>query len=132
MVNNAYTRAAQNYKKEAVQTMSPGELVIALFDECLKMLAHAKEYIASKNIPDKSKCLQKAKKIINYLAASLDMQYPISQELVTLYEYYIWEITQVNIKNDPAKLDDLILMITDIRDGFKGANAKVASGGASA
>lgn len=126
MVNNAYSRAVQNYKKEAVQTMSPGEIVIALFDECIKMIAYAGEHIKSGNIPEKSNCLTKAKKIINYLAASLDMQYPISQELVTLYEYYIWEITQANIKNDISKLDDLVLMITDIRDGFKGANSKVA------
>lgn len=126
MVNNAYSRAVQNYKKEAVQTMSPGEIVIALFDECIKMLAYAGEHIKNGNIPEKSNCLIKAKKIINYLAASLDMQYPISQELATLYEFYVWEITQANIKNDIAKLDDLILMVTDIRDGFKGANSKTA------
>jgi len=124
MVNNAYSRAVQNYRKEAVKTMSPGEIVVALFDECIKMLAYAKEHINTGNIQEKSNCIIKAKKIVNYLAASLDMQYPISEELATLYEYYTWEMTQVNISNNTQKLDDLIVMITDIRDGFKGANSK--------
>jgi len=127
MENNAYARAAQNYKREAVQTMSPGEIVVSLFDEAIKKLACAKEHINNKNIQEKSNCLNKAKKIINYMAASLDMQYPISEELARLYEYYTWEIGQANIKNDTNKLDDLVFMISEIRDGFKGAAAKVTT-----
>jgi len=125
-MENPYNRAAQNYKREAVQTMSPGEIIVALLNEAVKMLAYAKEHIISKNIQEKSNCLTKAKKIISYMAASLDMQYPISEELARLYEYYIWEIGQANIKNDTKKLDDLVFMVSEIRDGFKGAATKVA------
>ncbi|GHU56207.1 hypothetical protein FACS1894132_13390 [Clostridia bacterium] len=126
MVGNAYTRAVQNYKQEAVLTMSPGEIVIALFDECIKMLLYTQEHIKNKNIQGKSDCLKKAIKIIEYMTASLDMKYPISSELENLYEYYIWEMRNVNLHNDIQKCGDLISMITEIRDGFKGANAEVA------
>jgi flagellar protein FliS len=126
MTPNAYSRAIQNYKQESVLTMSPGEIVVALFDECLKTLAYAKEHINNKNYPAKSECFIKAKKILNYMIASLDMKYPIANELLRLYEFYIWEITRINSSNNTEQIDTLIGMITDIRDGFKGASAQSA------
>jgi flagellar protein FliS len=106
--------------------MSPGEIVVALFNECLKTLAYAKEHIKNKNYPGKSECFAKAKKILNYMTASLDMKYPISTDLARLYEFYIWEITRINSSNNVEQIDSLITMITDIRDGFKGASAQTA------
>ncbi|MDR0917757.1 MAG: flagellar export chaperone FliS [Oscillospiraceae bacterium] len=128
MVANGYARSVKSYRDNSVLSMSPGELVVALFDECIKDISFAKEHIKNKNYQERFNCLSKAIKIMEYMTASLDMKIPISEELAQLYEYYIWAFNQVNVTNSIEHIDDLIIMITDVRDGFKGAAAKVAAG----
>ncbi|MBR6834976.1 MAG: flagellar protein FliS, partial [Oscillospiraceae bacterium] len=71
-----------NYKEQAIMTMTPGELIIVLYEECIKMLNHAVFYIEEKNDPDEAdKAIRKAQRIIHYLDGILDYKYEIASNL---------------------------------------------------
>ena len=65
MLANPY----QEYKKQAVLTMTQGEMVVKLYDECLKMLNAGIVYIQDKNIEMCNKSLKKAHEILNYMSS---------------------------------------------------------------
>jgi flagellar protein FliS len=108
----------EQYQKQAVMTMTQGEVVVKLFDECLKQLNAGKHYIQEKNIEMANNCLKKAHQILSCLRLNLNMKYEISENLSSLYDYYIQRIITANIKKDVAPIDEVFPMITDLRNSF--------------
>ena len=121
MLANPY----QEYKKQAVLTMTQGEMVVKLYDECLKMLNAGIVYIQDKNIEMCNKSLKKAHEILNYMSSILNRDYEISNELSALYEYYVRQIITANTKKDIEPLKEIIPMITDLRNSFHEADKQL-------
>lgn len=121
MPKNPYQKL-QQYKEQAILTMTPGEQIIALYDGCLKNLNAAVMYIEDKNFEKSNEALKKAKKIVDYLRACLDMKYDIAHDLSDLYIYYSQQIFEANMKKDKDIINELIPMISDLREAFKEAD----------
>jgi flagellar protein FliS len=115
----------QEYKKQAVMTMTPGEMIIKLYDECLKMLNAGIIYIQEKNIEACNNSLKKAHQILNYMRSILNRDYELSNELAALYDYYVRRIITANIKKDIEPLEEIIPMIIDLRNSFYEADKQL-------
>lgn len=113
------------YQEQSIMTMTQGELVVKLFEGCLKQLNSAIYFIEQKQFDKANTALQKAQRIVNYLDASLDMNYEVSENLHALYEYFARLIVRANIKKDAAPIKEIIPMIDGLRDSFKQAEKKV-------
>ena len=120
MAYNPYANA--NYKAKTIETYSPGELLVALFDGCILNLNKAKVHIEKKEIENAYHTLNKAQKIVRYLNASLDMKYPISEELRNLYDFFDRELTLINMRKDAAKIDELLPLIEELKVSFAQAD----------
>lgn len=118
MSPNAY----QEYKKQSVLTMTQGEAIVKLYDECIRMLNAGVMYINEKKIEETNKSLKKAHQILNYMRSILNSEYEISANLDALYDYYVRRIITANIKKDTAPLEEIIPMITDLRESFHEAD----------
>lgn len=116
------------YKEQSLMTMTPEEIVVKLFEACSKNLNWAKIHIEDKNYAGANESMQKAKNIIRHLSDSLDHNYEISANLSALYEYFMWSITQANIKKDVSILDEIIPMIDELGDSFRKAEKTIRSG----
>lgn len=108
----------QEYKKQAVMTMTEGEAVVKLFDECIRMIHIGIQYINEKNIEKTNQTLKKAHAILNYLRSILNMDYEISHNLSLLYDFYVRKIINANIKKDAKELEEILPMIMDLRNSF--------------
>ena len=111
MINNPY----KAYKQQSFVTMTRGDMLTALYDGLLKELAQAKLALASNDVATRNAKLQKAQLILKHLQTTLDHQYEISDNLSALYDYFIYATIQVNIKQDPALLDEISVMIEELR-----------------
>ena len=77
----------QNYKEQSILTMTSGELLLVLYDECIKSLNFAVYYIDEENKPEEcEKLIKKTQRIIHYLDGILDYKYEISMNLHMLYD----------------------------------------------
>ncbi len=112
----------EQYKTASVNTMTQGEMLIALYDEIIKQLNKSIIFIQEKNIPEANKSLIKSQDIINYLIATLDDKYPISAQLTAMYEFFNQQIIQSNIKKETAYIDEILPMITDLKVTFAQAD----------
>lgn len=116
-VKNPY----QAYQQNSVTTASPGDLTLMLYNGCLKFIFQAKKAIELKKIEDKNTNIQKAQKIIQELMVTLNMEFPVSQSLMPLYDYMNRRLVEANIKNDIVILNEVEEMVTEFRDTWKEA-----------
>lgn len=114
-VSNPY----QSYQQNSVNTASPGELTLMLYNGCLKFIHMAKTAIADKNIEEKNTNIQKAQKIIQELMVTLNMDLEVSKILMSLYDYMNRRLIEANIKNDVAILEEVEGYVTEFRDTWK-------------
>ena len=73
--------------------------------------------------------LIRAQKILNYLKTTLNHQYEIANNLEMLYNFFLQQIVQANVRKSSEHMDDVIEMVTQLRDAFVQADKNVRSQG---
>ncbi|MCP5141982.1 MAG: flagellar export chaperone FliS [Chromatiales bacterium] len=110
----------------AIVDAKPAELVYMLFESAVDRLAAAKGYIEREQTARKGEMISKATAIIVELQRSLDMEKggEFAERLDALYDYMLRQLTQANLHNDVAKIDEVIKLLTPIRDAWKVTSEK--------
>jgi flagellar protein FliS len=106
----------QQYKQQAIYTMSQGEQLIVLFDEALKNLHYGSMMLKNENFVTSRKCTLKCKNIFGYLSAILDHKYDLADNLDELYTFFIQQIEKAEATQDAALLDELVPLVEEMRD----------------
>lgn len=114
-INNPYAK----YQNNSVNTSTPGELTLMLYNGCLKFIEQAKRALEVGDIGEKNKSIQKAQAIITELMLTLDTSYPVAKNMLVLYEFAISRLIDGNIKNESALFDEASTIITEFRDTWK-------------
>ncbi|MEW4372674.1 flagellar export chaperone FliS [Paenibacillus sp. WLX1005] len=120
--------AFQKYQQSSVQTASPGQLIIMLYDGAIRFTKQGIVAINDKQYELANKSLVRAQAIINELTAALDHKYPISKELARLYEYMNYKLIQANIRKNAEDAEEIIGHLTELRDTWKECIRIVGSG----
>jgi flagellar protein FliS len=112
---------SEQYKLVQITTANPGEVLVALYDGLFRFLLVAKHMLP---MPGKrgqaGEAMSRAHAIVSELYTGLDRAaYPeLVDNLSRVYEYCLGRITHANIKNDAKAIDDVIRVLTPIREGF--------------
>ena len=98
------------YKKAQVQTASPEQILIMLYDGAIRFLNQAKVHMQNKDIEQTHTNIIKAQRIITEFMSSLDVEMggEMAQNLFNLYEYLHHRLVQANIKKDEEALDEVL------------------------
>lgn len=115
----------QTYKQSSVDTASPGELTLMLYNGCLKFIKQGKQGILEKNYMAKNTDILKAQNIIRELMVTLNMDIPVSKDMMKMYDYMHSRLVEANIKNDVTILDEVEDFIIEFRDAWKEVIQKV-------
>jgi flagellar protein FliS len=105
---------------------SPVELVLLLTDGLLDELARARAHIVGKRYEQRAASINKCVDIINGLSSSLDTDSggPVVTNLANLYEFCATRLHGAGIKQDPAMIDEVVKIMTTIRQGWAGVQAR--------
>ncbi|MYN09347.1 flagellar export chaperone FliS [Pseudoduganella aquatica] len=115
---NAYAKVGM---ETGVVAASPHKLIVMLFDGALVSITNALLNMRSGNIGEKGKAISKAIMIIDSgLRAALDKKVggEIAEGLDALYEYMSGRLLTANLKNDPAILEEVQRLLTELRDAW--------------
>lgn len=123
-----YTKGFQQYKEQSIDTMTPGELLLTLYDELMKRLTRAEIALEKGDFEVMEQSVQRATEIIRYLDGTLDRSYEISKNLAQLYEYFTYELVRVKVGRNATELQRVKKMVSELRDSFRTAAANSASG----
>lgn len=125
-------RGYQQYKQQSVNSMTPGELLLLLYDELVKRATMASIALDKGDFPTFESAIDRCTDIINYLDETLDHKYPISRDLSRLYEYFTYQLGRIRIGRNKKELAELRPMLAELRDTFhiaeKSSSAQGKSG----
>lgn len=107
--------AYDQYQKTTVETITPGKLLIMLYDGAVKNLNNAREAIENSDFPTAHNNIITAQNIIRELMLTLNMDYKISESLLALYEFMYNQLVRANIKKDAAMVFEVQEMVMDLR-----------------
>ncbi len=122
------SRQFQQYKGQAINTMTPGELLLLLYDELVKRLTRAELALGKEDYSLFEASVTRGIEIIHYLDDTLDMQYEISTNLTRLYEFFVYELNRVLAGRNKTELARVKTMVTELRDSFRTADKNNNSG----
>ena len=113
------------YQDMKVQTASPAQIMIMLYDGAIRFSLQAKKKIEDKDFEGKGVFISKTQAIIDELMNSLDFNIApeLCSNLQQLYIYINERLTHANIKMEADAMDEVIELLNTLRDGWKQALA---------
>ncbi|WP_163539831.1 flagellar export chaperone FliS [Gracilibacillus sp. YIM 98692] len=109
----------QAYQNNSVNTASPGELTLMLYNGSLKFIKQAKKAIENEEHQKKNNAIQRTQDIIRELMVTLNPEAEIAKEIMPLYDFAYYTLTQANIHNDTSKLQEVEDIMLDFRNTWK-------------
>jgi len=111
----------KQYVSTQVSTADRLQLVVMLYDGAISFLNQAKEKMAAQDAAGKGLYLGKALDIVAELNASLNFQEgkEVAANLFHLYNFMTAHLTRANLNWDAAAVDDVIKMLTQLRDAWE-------------
>lgn len=108
------------YLKQSVMTASPCELIVMLYDACIKNLKLAEICLTENNdLAGVHDHLRNAQDIIMELVNCLNPSVELSSRLLEIYDFLLRTIRDMNIKKDLSPLPDVLEILSSIRDTWQ-------------
>lgn len=111
------------YRKVAIKTCDPRELVIMLYDGFLRFAYRAQASLERGDALDATRSLGRAIDILNELTESLDHTHvpDLSGTLESLYVYLGDRLLHVSARQDITALQEVISLMSELRQGWSEA-----------
>ncbi|WP_088005705.1 flagellar export chaperone FliS [Indiicoccus explosivorum] len=107
------------YQQTSVDTSTPGELTLMLYNGALKFLSLAKRGMEAGDIEMKNTNLQKTQNIIREFMVTLDPKQPVAEGMMQMYDYMNRRLIEANVTNDAAIVAEVTGLMTEFRDTWK-------------
>jgi flagellar protein FliS len=119
----------QAYQTNAVQTASPEQLVVMLYDGCLRFLRRAHAAAENGAKPQCTQAISRATAIIMELNATLDMERggEIATNLRSIYLFLNRHLVDSATECNADRIAQAIPMIADLRGAFAEASKQIAA-----
>ena len=109
------------YRQTQVQSRTPLELVVMLYDGALRFMTDARGAIERRDIPARRVAMTRAMDIITELRSTLDMESggPIAESLDELYGFANRRLMDAAMKNDAKPINEVRRVFETLRDAWQ-------------
>lgn len=122
----------QQYQQNAIKSASRGDLTLMLYNGAMKFIRQGMKLAEEKDIQGAHNAIVRAQEIIAHLNETLNMDYELSANLASIYEYINRRLMEGNIKKDLAILVEALGLVEELRntwlEALKLSKANMASG----
>ena len=114
-----YQHAAR-YRQSQVETASPAQLVVMLYDGAIRFLTIAREKMVAGELEPRHAHLIKAQKILAELLSSLNLKEggDVALNLQRVYSFMLQQLVEANLYDKPKPIDDVLAMLRELREGW--------------
>ena len=115
-----FARGAEAYRQTMVQSRSPLELVVMLYDGALRFLKETEDAMRRGDLIAKRDALSKSFAILSELQSTLNVDQggATAESLDSLYVYMINRLTEANVQKNPAPVQEVITLLSGLRDAW--------------
>lgn len=117
----------KQYQQNVVNTSTPQELTLMLYNGLIKFLKLSAQSIEEKNTEKSNYNIGRAQDILEEFMSTLNMDYDISNNLYSLYDFMYWRLVDANIKKDKTMVEEVIVLAEELRNTWAQA-MKLAKG----
>lgn len=114
-------RGLNAYRRTEVQSRTPLELVVMLYDGALRFVVAAREAMERRDLHARREATSRLLAIISQLQSTLDMRQggDVASSLDGLYAYMTERITTAAATHDPAPLDEVRRLLEMLREAWQ-------------
>jgi flagellar protein FliS len=127
-----HTKGAQAYLQTQVQSRTPVELVVMLYDGAIRFLGQARDAMATGDLVAKRHALSRGLAIVQELQHMLNMEAggEVAERLDGLYTYILGRCYEANTQRDTKGLEEAIKLLAPLRDAWASVAAAPMTPGA--
>ena len=115
----AYNTAAKAYGNNRIETATPAELTLMLYEGAVKFCNIAIVGLEKNDYEKVNTNIQKCRNIIVELTSTLNMKYPVAEDFKRMYDYIFALLTEANMKKDMELLERALEELRGMRDVWK-------------
>jgi len=121
-------RGLDTYRRTAVQSSSPVQLVVMLYDGALRFCGEARGAILRRDVAAKGRALSKAIAIVGELQGTLDLERggEVAVSLHQLYSFLTDRLMAASFSRSVEPLDQAVRVLTNLRDGWARVDEQAA------
>ncbi len=129
MMQGFQARGASAYIQTQVQSRSPLELVVMLYDGALRFLTEIRTAMEKQDMAKKRESMSRALAILSELQSTLNMDQggEIAAQLDALYTYVNGRMLDASMKNDLAAVDECLKLLGTLRSAWVEIAAREAA-----
>ena len=115
--------ASKKYAETEIQTSSQGDLIVMLYQGCIKFLRLAKKSIEEENIHNTNEYMIRSQDIIMELLTTLNTEQggEIATNLSALYEYLYRRMIKANMEKDTEIIDEVENIMLELLEAWQEA-----------
>ncbi len=108
------------YREQSVLTATPGQLVVMLYDGCLRFLTQAAHAMRDGDRREADRRLVRAEAILDELLATLDLEQGgvVASRLQGIYVFASLQLLEARRASDPALIDHVAELLGELRDAW--------------
>jgi flagellar protein FliS len=121
--------ARARYRETTLTTMSPPQLVVALYERLGRDLAEASAAIAQRRPAQAHLALVHAQDIVMALAGALDLEvWPEGVSLKRIYDFLLERLVATNLNKDALTLAGCDQIVATLTDAWREAGRRILAG----
>jgi flagellar protein FliS len=118
---SAYTAShSVAYKQQSILTATPGQLVVMLYDGCLRFLHQAAYAMRGGDVVETNARLTRAEAIIDELHATLDLEKGgvVASRLQGIYVFCSRHLLEARTAREPEMIEKVSELLAELRDAW--------------
>jgi len=121
---------ARKYRAAQIESASPGQILLALYDGCIRFCHAAQAQIEAGDVPGKGQSISRAVAILGELRSTLDHEVApeLCDSLERLYVFFQQQLSLANIRMDAGAIAPVVRILGDLRDAWRTAIGEVEGG----
>jgi flagellar protein FliS len=118
-------RGIDAYRRTEVQSRTPLELIVILYDGMLGFMGDARQAILRRDIVARREAVSRTLAIVGELQGTLDMQSggAIAQSLDQLYAFIVDRLMDASFRQGVRPLDEAVGIVTTLREAWVGISS---------
>ena len=108
------------YRQQSVMTATPGQLVVMLYDGCLRFLHQSAHAMRDGDIAVAGNRLSRAEAIIDELLTTLDLEQGgvIASRLQGIYVFCNKQLIEARVNHDADTIDTVYGLLAELRESW--------------
>jgi flagellar secretion chaperone FliS len=118
---SAYAAAPTTaYKQQSILTATPGQLVVMLYDGCLRFLNQSAHAMREGDLAEAGRRMARGEAIIEELLSTLDLEQGgvIASRLQGIYVFCHRQLMEARLQRDADKIDTVVRLLGELRDSW--------------